>query len=136
MNASIDSLRHLEVLPAKFASINQIDISLEGKDYTITSDGKGEKRTYYYLDKELKLNDFQNALERLQAEKFTDEKPAKKEEISLTFHLDNENYPEVKIGLYRYDGTYCLAVVDGEPLSLIKRSYVVDLIEAVHAIVL
>lgn len=38
--------------------------------------------------------------------------------------------------LYRYDGTYCLAVVDGTPVSLVERSYVVDLIEAVNAIVL
>ena len=37
---------------------------------------------------------------------------------------------------YRYDGNKCLAVVDGEPVSLVDRSHVVDLIEAVNAIVL
>ena len=40
------------------------------------------------------------------------------------------------IALYRYDGEQCLAVVDGKPVSLIPRSYAVDLIEAVNAIVL
>ena len=37
---------------------------------------------------------------------------------------------------YRYDGASCLAVVDGEPVSLVVRSAVVDLMEAVRAIVL
>lgn len=38
--------------------------------------------------------------------------------------------------LYRYDGEFCLAEVDGKPVSLVRRSYAVDLIEAVQAIVL
>ena len=72
----------------------------------------------------------------LSADSFTEEKPTQQEEISLTVYLDNENYPTVKINLYRYDGTNCLAMVDGEPVSLVSRSDVVNLIEAVHAIVL
>ena len=32
-------------------------------------------------------------------------------------------------------GDNCLAMVDGKPVSLVGRSYVVDLIEAVNAIV-
>ena len=58
------------------------------------------------------------------------------EEISLVLHLNNENFPEVQIQLYRYDGTNCIAVVDGEPVSLVSRSLVVDLVEAVNSIVL
>jgi len=72
----------------------------------------------------------------LKAESFTDEMPKDKKEIGLILHLDKENFPQIKIDLYRYDGGHCLAVVDGEPVSLIKRSRVVDLIEAVYAIVL
>lgn len=136
MAASYDSLRHLEVLSADFADISQIDISLEGTDYTITSEKKRDERTYFYGEEELEIADFQNALEALSADRFTNEQPTQKEEISLTVYLDNENYPKVRIKLYRYDKTYCLAVVDGKPVSLIKRSYAVDLIEAVHAIVL
>lgn len=41
-----------------------------------------------------------------------------------------------KAKLYRYDGSHCLAVVDGAPVSLVTRTSAVDLIEAVHAIVL
>ncbi|MBQ5951980.1 MAG: hypothetical protein IJL66_07535, partial [Lachnospiraceae bacterium] len=67
---------------------------------------------------------------------FTSDLPEDKEEISLIFHLENENYPQVKVELYRCDGTNCLAVVDGETLGLVSRSSVVDLIEAVNSIIL
>ena len=84
----------------------------------------------------MEIGDLQSALESLKAESFTDERPTQKKEIGLTVHLDNEAFPTVQIGLYRYDGSHCLAVVDGEPVSLVSRSSVVDLIEAVNAIVL
>ena len=38
--------------------------------------------------------------------------------------------------IYRYDGSYCLAVVDGEPFALVERSAAMDLVESVNAIVL
>ena len=57
-----------------------------------------------------------------------------KEEISLTVYLENENYPKIEIKLYRYDGEYCLAAVDGESVSLVKRSAVVDLIVNVYTV--
>lgn len=136
MAASYDDLRHREVLSADFGDILQVDISLEGKEYSITSDGKGDDRTYFYQEEELEIGGFQSALESLEADSFTDEQPSQKKEIGLTVHLDNENYPEVRIELYRYDGAHCLAIVDGEPVSLVARSGVVDLIEAVNAIVL
>lgn len=136
MKASQDDLRHTEVLSADFSDITQIDISLDGANYTLTTDGKGDDRTYDYQGEEVDIEDFRSALESLQADSFTQEQPAQKEEISLTVHLDNEAFPTVQIGLYRYDGSHCLAVVDGEPVSLVDRSDVVDLIEAVNAIVL
>lgn len=92
--------------------------------------------SYYYNDEEIEIDDFKNALEALTADIFTDEQPAQKEKIALTLHLNNENYPQITIILYRYDGSYCLAEVDGETVSLVERSYVVDLIETVNAIVL
>ncbi len=136
MDASYDALRHLEVLSADFSDVMQLDISLEGAAYSITAEGSGDGRTYSYLGEELEIGDLQSALESLKAESFTDERPTQKKEIGLTVHLDNENYPEVRIELYRYDGTNCLAVVDGTPVSLVARADVVDLIEAVNEIVL
>ena len=75
-------------------------------------------------------------MEALEAESFTSEEPTRKEEISLTLTLGLEGDPTVTIELYRYDGDSCFAVVDGDPVSLVPRSEVVDLIEAVNAIVL
>ena len=136
MAASYNDLRHQEVFSADFADVTGLDITLEGTVYTITSEGSGESKTFSYDGEEIEIGGLQDALEALTASSFTDESPAEKEEISLTVHLDNENCPEIQIQLYRYDGEQCLAVVDGAPVSLVSRASVVDLIEAVNAIVL
>lgn len=136
MAASCDSLRHTEVLPADFADLRQLDFSLEGAVYTFTSEKKGGERTYYYQQEELETASLQAALEGLEATGFTGEQPAGRQEIGFTAYLDDAASTAIRVGLYRYDGTDCLAVVDGEPVSLVPRACVVDLIEAVHAIVL
>lgn len=136
IDMSYDSLRHQEVLSADFGNIFKIDITLEGVDYTITSKEKKGDRIYYYQKEKVDIDNFKSALETLQADSFTDESPEKKEEISLTFYLDNENFQEVSVKLYRYNGEDCLAVVDGKTVSFVERTNVVDLIEAVNAIVL
>lgn len=135
--ASYNDLRHPEVIWADFDHVQQIDISLEGNSYTFTSERDKDKSIWSYQDKdELEIGDFQSALENLTADEFTDERPSQKEEIGLTIHLDHESFPQVQIELYRYDGSRCLAVVDGESVSLVDRAAVVELVEAVHAIVL
>lgn len=165
MAVSYDDLRHQEVFWADFDEVYQLDITLEGIQHTLTAVTEGDERTWYYGEKAeevsneeseeakaadetlaedteeeqqdaLDITDLQSALEALSAESFTSETPTEKEEISLTVYLDNENFPKVQIDLYRYDGTYCLAVVDGESVSLVARSSVMDLVEAVQVIVL
>lgn len=108
----------------------------EDVDYTFTSEENDDETIWYYQEEEVEIDNFRTSLGSLTASEFTDEQPEGKKEISLVVHLDNENVQEVKIELYRYDGSSCLAVVDGEPVSLIDRSYVVNLIEAVNMIVL
>lgn len=136
MAASYDSLRHQEIFSGDTADIRQIDITLEGAAYTITSEKEEDKRTYFYQEKEVEMASLKSSLKNLKATDFTGEHPAQKEEIHLTVYLDNENFPEVEIALYRHDGDDCLAVVDGEPVAFVQRSGVVDLIEAVYGIVL
>lgn len=136
MAAGYDDLRHYEVLTADFADVTGLDITLEGESYTITAEGSGEDKTFYYGEEELDIADLQSALEDMGAASFTDEEPSQKQEISITVHLDNKAHPTVQIDLYRYDGEQCLAVLDGTPTSLVPRNMVVDLIEAVNAIVL
>lgn len=138
--ASYDDLRHREVIWADFDTVTQINITLEGENHALTStldeEDEDAERVWYYGEKELDIADLQSALEDLSADSFTDEAPSEKEEISLTVYLDNENFPQVKIQLYRYDGSLCLAVIDGETVSLVDRSAVMELVEAVQSIVL
>jgi len=148
--AAYDDLRHKEVIWADFETVTQIDVTLEGTQYSLLSTvDEDDARTWYYPEipeetdteedenkNKIDLADIQAALKALTASSFTNEAPTGKEEIRLTVHLDNENFPAVEIVLYRYDGEYCLAVVDGESVSLVERSLVIDLIESVNAIVL
>lgn len=150
--ASYDDLRHQKLFWGDFADVTQIDITLEGQDHTLVSQvNEDEEQVWYYqadLPEEtlespsgeaaetLDLTDLKESLSSLSASSFTDEAPVEKEEIRLTLHLASESFPEVSIVLYRYDGANCLAVVDGESVSLIPRSSVMELVEAVQAIVL
>lgn len=136
LDASYNSFRHKQVFPASFDVINQIDISLEGVEHTLSSEEKDGESVWKYQETEVDIGQLRSALNSLEADSFTEKEPDQKEEISLTLHLDNENFPTVQIDLYRYDGTDCLAVVDGDPVSLVPRASVVDLIESVNAIVL
>lgn len=163
-DASYDDLRHQEVFWADFADVTQIDITLEDTEHTLISElDDDEERVWYYQTEEmlaeateetteaaketaeteaivepetLDLTDFEDSLSALSANSFTNEKPTEKEEIRFTLHLDNETFPTVEIVLYRYSGTECLAVVDGESVSLVPRSSVMELVEAVQTIVL
>ena len=145
MAAGVNDLRHREVFTGDFDDITSMELTLEGVTYAITreepeeeSDGDGEY-VYKYGDEEIDIADLRSALTALEADgadSFTDEEPDGREEISLVLTLDNENFPQVEITLYRYDGSFCIAEVDGAPVSLVERSQAVDLIEAVNAIVL
>ena len=135
--ASYNDLRHSEVMWADFDHVQQIDVTLEDGSYTFTpQQEEGDGDTWLYQDEGFEITDLRAELKALLADEFTEEQPAQKEEISLTVYLDNENFPQVGIKLYRYDGSRCLAVVDGESVALVERTAVVSLIEAVQAIVL
>ena len=79
---------------------------------------------------------FTSGITDLTASSFTSQEPQGEEEIRLLIYQKNENFPTVEVTLYRQDGTYCLAQVDGESMCLVERSTVVDLKEAINAIVL
>jgi hypothetical protein len=135
--AGYDSFRHLEVVPADFDSVSQIDVILDGKTYSILVETNEDEETIYALSgEEIDITDLKSALESLNADSFTSSKPTEKTEISLTLTLNLEGEPQISIALYRNDGSTCIAVVDGSPVSLVERSAVVDLIEAVNALVL
>lgn len=136
MKAGYNDLRHQEVFTADVEDIKSVDISLDGNEYTLNTEEEDDETVWYYNEKKVEGAEFEEALSGLTIAKFTDEKPEQQEEIGLKIHLDNKIYPEVEVKLYRYDGSNCLAVLDGKPLALLDRSHVVDLKEAVNAIVL
>lgn len=136
MKMTRSDLRHQEVLPADRYDITGLTAVLDGETYQLESRGTDADRKWTYEGEETDTAALLDALQALEADRFTEETPGGKEEIRMTVSLDNENYPEVAVVLYRYDGEYCLAEVDGEPVALIPRSQMVDLTEAVRAIVL
>ncbi|MGM9588431.1 MAG: DUF4340 domain-containing protein [Candidatus Limivicinus sp.] len=163
MEASYNDLRHQEVFWADWDDVTQIDITLEDADHTIVRETDEDGNTLWRFpqpeedpaetteatestdsteateaeeDDTLDLSSLKNALKALTADSFTDESPTQKEEIRLTLYLDNENHPKTELIFYRYDGTHCLAMIDGKSVSLVKRSAVMTLVEAVQAMVL
>ena len=136
--ASYDELRHTEVFWADSDLITQIAIDLEETEHVLVSesDKDTEERIWYYDETEIDITDLRAELKSIMADDFTSEFATGKEEIHLTLYLDNEAFPEVQIAFYRYDGKQCLAVVDGESVSLVDRSDVMELVEAVQAIIL
>lgn len=102
MAASYNDLRHQEVLSADFGDIWQIEVTLEGASHTLTTQGEGEDRTWLYQGEEVDISAFQEALESLSADSFTDERPSQRQEIALTVYLDNDAFPQVAVELYRW----------------------------------
>lgn len=134
-----DDLRHREVFWAVFENVTQIDVELENETHSLIygpSEEDEDELYWIYNGSETDISDLWSALKGLSADSFTDESPSGKEEIGLTVYLDSESFPQIEIRLYRYDGSLCLAAVDGESVSLVSRSDVMKLVEAVQAIVL
>lgn len=134
-----NDLRHREVFWAAFENVKQIDVELEDETHTLVYGPSAEDEDeliWTCNGTEADISDLWSTLKDLSADSFTDESPTGKEEIGLTVYLDSESFPQVEIRLYRYDGSFCLAVVDGETVSLVERSDVMDLVESVQAIVL
>ena len=139
---SYDTLRHQKLFTADFDTVTSIDVTLEGETYAFTytppeaEDDEDAEGTWTYDNEEFDVYDLRTALRSLTAVSFTDEQPTGQEEISLTLHLDNENFPTFTLALYRYDGENCLACVDGEPVAFVSRSQTVDLLEAIRTLTL
>ena len=135
-DGSYDSLRHKSVVTANLSDVDSVKVTLEDKDYTIDLSEKKGDVVSTYDGEEIEGTDFTDALKALKASDFTSEEPSEKEEISFTLHYKDDKYPEKEVKIYRYDGTNCLVTIDGKSISLVKRDLVVDLTEAVNAIVL
>ena len=139
---SYDTLRHQKLFTADFDSVTSMDVTLDGERYTFTytppedTDDEDAAGTWTYNGEEFDVYDLRTALRAVSASSFTEETPAGQEEISLTVHLDNEDFPTFTLTLYRYDGANCIAAIDGKTAAFVPRSQTVDLIEAVNKLTL
>ena len=139
---SYDTLRHQNLFTADFDTVTSIDVALSGENYTFTynppedKDDEDAEGTWTYNGEEFDIYNLKTALRAISASSFTEETPTGQEEISLTVHLDNEDFPTFTLTLYRLDGTNCIATVDGKTVALVSRSQTVDLIEAVNELTL
>lgn len=155
-----DDLRHKEVFWAEFDTVYRLDITLEDQTHTLVAVTEDEE-TLWYKEADLPpetteettgetqtteetapapesvdITDLKSALYALKASSFTQDAPGDKAELSMTIYLENDQFPQVELVLYRVDGTTCLACVDGQPVSFVTRGSVVTLVEAVQTIVL
>ena len=127
-----DPLRPDEALKLDWDSVTSIDFTLDDTTYTITH--KGSK---YTLDgEEVDFDDIKSAVDGLDIAEYNTETSDKKQEIALTVHLDNTDYPTLTLCAYQYDGENCLVTLNNTTLVFAKRSLVFDLEEAVNAVVL
>lgn len=159
---SYDDLRHRQLFWGDFDDVAQATILLDNQTYTLTAqtaetaetgedaDAAAESAeptaaaaaeddaeiTWTCNGETVDVTGIRDKLAALTAEAFTEEAPADQLEISLTLDLNDEDIPQVRIQLYRYDGASCLAVLDGEPAALVAREDVVDLMEAVRTLLL
>lgn len=130
-------------------AITGLTFTMDGETYVLHNGAADEAETgetaevvaasaegWFYQGTKIDVTDLETALGALSADSFTEETPTGKEEIRFTAYLSNANFPKVEVVLYRYDGEYCLATVDGRTVSLVPRSQAVALMEAVNAIVL
>ncbi len=136
MKAAYNDLRHQELFVGDFDDVTKIDIALDGVNYTFSSTIKGDNRIWKYNKKEIEVDEIQTALCGMTADSFTEKAPSGEEELSMTVYFGDEKDSQRALAFYRYNGTYCLATVDGQPISFIERADLVQLTEAINVIVL
>ncbi len=139
---SYAKLRHQEVFSGDFDTVTAIDVTMNGESYSFTYTPADEKATeniegeVTYGEETYDASDLKEAIEALTLGTMAENAATDTTEISLTLHLNNEDFPTFTVTLYRYDGTNCLAVSDGNEDSFVSRSEMVALTEAVNAIIL
>ena len=134
---SYNDLRHREILPAETEDITTLTFRLEGISHVFTGvpgETEDDPMTFTYRDQETDIASLLSTLDALTAEDFTEEAPTGKLELSVILTLRDGD--AVTVDLFRRSGTECLAAVDGKPVATVLRSQVVDLTEALNAIIL
>ena len=148
-DASYDEMKPDEVVLLDWDTVDSVEIELDGNVYTVDIESnEDDGYTYTFGDSEIEFKDVLDQLSDITIpEESTEddetsvpeEEPAlsnNKSELSLTFHRNTEEYSTVEVVFYQYNGSYCIAALNGDELIYVDRSAVVDLKEAVNSVIL
>ena len=144
MACAYNDLRHTELFPAETEDIASLSFTLDGETYEFsttppedddTEDDEDEDAVRWYYDGErIDIAEVEAAISGLTVSRFASDTGSGATEVSFTAALTSGE--SIRARLCRADGESCLAQLDGESVGYVPRSEVVDLIEAVNAIVL
>lgn len=137
VNASYEELKPDEAILLDWDTVESIEIEMDGSTYSIGVQSNGEDEyTYTFDDSEAEFGDALDELENISIDPEEEaELNDNKAELSLTFRRNTEEYSTVELDFYQHNGTYCIAVLDGEVTGCVAREDVVSLKEAVNAAV-
>ncbi len=138
VGASYEELKPDEVILLDWSTVESLDMELDGALYTVEIEESGDDEfTYTFDGEEVEFGDVVDSLEGIELDPEEEaELEDSKEELTLTFHRSVEAYDTVELIFYQYNSSWCIAVLDDETLGCVSREDVVDLKEAVNAIIL
>lgn len=136
-----DDLRPDEVLSMDWDTVTAIDVTVDGRSYTVTrqvtdEDGGESQEAVYLLDgSEV---EFQELLDDLNAMASTGSAvgltPERSALVSFTFHRNTDAFSQVELVFYQYDSANCLVSLDGEVVLLAAREDVEAVAESAAAL--
>ena len=109
---SYDKLRHQKLFTADFDTVTSIDVSLNEEAYHFVchppedQEDEDAESTWIYNDEEFDIAAVKTSLCAISATEFTEEAASGQEEISLTLHLEDEDFPTFTLTLCRFDGSH------------------------------
>ena len=139
-----DDLRPDEVLSMDWDTVTAIDVTVDGRSYTVTrqvtdvtdEDGEESQEAVYLLDgAEV---EFQELLDALNAMASTGSAvgliPERSALVAFTFHRNTDAFSQVELVFYQYDSANCLVSLDGEVVLLAAREDVEAVAESAAAL--
>lgn len=145
--ASYSSLRSDSICSMDWDTVDRLDITLDGVNYTIsfdvteteTDDGETESDTRYTWDgQELDSTQMESLLTALNSLTATADASGTGEEealVTVTFHRNTgDAFGELTLSLSAWDTGSCLAAFSGEGSRLVERSAVTGLTEQIQAL--
>ena len=140
VQASYEELKPDEVILLDWDTVDSVDLELDGSLYTIEVESRGDDDyDYTFQGEDIAFGDVLSELSSITSSEDLEEQPKlgdNKEELVLTFHRNTEEYAEVELIFYQYDGSCCIPVLDQVQLDAVGRSEVVSLKEAINSVIL